>query len=86
LAKTTKEFEMIGRNKNAEMAFQMAMKLVAESGVELTDSQKWQIWTDCHNDRTILDAVNLYLYSTPKYAEIALAKLKGVLWGAVVNW
>ncbi len=77
---------MIGRNKNAEMAFEMAMKLVAENKTELTDSQRYQIWTDCHNNKTILDAVNLYLYSTPNYAEIALAKLKGVLWGAVVKW
>lgn len=59
------------RNKDAETAFEMAMKLVEAPSAEV----KQAIWDKCHKDEAVQRAVSLYLYSTPSYASQALYKL-----------
>jgi hypothetical protein len=62
---------MIVRNKDAETAFEMAMKLVDTPTAEISQS----VWDKCHKDESVQRAVSLYLYSTPNYAPKALHKL-----------
>jgi hypothetical protein len=62
---------MIGRNKDAETAFEMAIKLLTNPSEEVQQ----QVWEKCHADKTIQHAVSLYLYSSPSYAPKALYKL-----------
>lgn len=59
------------RNKDAETAFEMAMKLVEAPTAEIRQA----VWDKCHKDESIQRAVSLYLYSTPSYASQALYKL-----------
>lgn len=66
---------MIGRNKNAETAFAMAMKLVGGDTQQVSEETQQAIWDKCHADKSIQDAVQLYLYSTPAYQPKALYKL-----------
>lgn len=66
---------MIGRNKNAETAFAMAIKLVGGDSQQVSEEVKQAIWDKCHSDRSVQDAVQLYLYSTPEYQPKALYKL-----------
>jgi hypothetical protein len=59
------------RNKDAETAFEMAMKLVSNPSEEVRQA----VWDKCHKDETIQRAVSLYLYSSFDYAPKALYKL-----------
>jgi hypothetical protein len=59
------------RNKDAETAFEMAMKLVSNPSEEISQA----VWDKCHKDETIQRAVSLYLYSSFDYAPKALHKL-----------
>jgi hypothetical protein len=59
------------RNKDAETAFDMAMKLVSNPSEEVRQA----VWDKCHKDETIQRAVSLYLYSSFDYAPKALHKL-----------
>jgi hypothetical protein len=59
------------RNKDAETAFEMAMKLVSNPSGRVSRA----IWDKCHKDETIQRAVSLYLYSSFDYAPKALHKL-----------
>lgn len=59
-----------GRNKDAETAFAMAMKLFgAENYSEHTKSA---FWAECHNNKELQRLVSLYAYATPKSALTAL--------------
>lgn len=62
---------MIVRNKDAETAFEMAMKLVDVPTAEISQS----VWDKCHKDESVQRAVSLYLYSSFDYAPKALHKL-----------
>jgi hypothetical protein len=62
---------MIGRNKDAETAFEMAMKLLNTPSEEVQQ----QVWDKCHADEVIQRAVRLYLYSEPSYTPKALYNL-----------
>jgi hypothetical protein len=59
------------RNKDAETAFDMAMKLVSNPSEEISQA----VWDKCHKDETVQRAVSLYLYSSFDYAPKALHKL-----------
>jgi|LakMenE18May11ns_1017448.scaffolds.fasta_scaffold9910598_6 hypothetical protein len=63
-----------GRNRNAEMAFEMATKLVTKEQFADKDYLN-ELWEKCHSDKDVLDAVNLYLASSSSYAPKAKAKL-----------
>ena len=52
------------RNKDAETAFAMAMKLFGEENY--TDSTKSAFWAECHSNKELQRLVSLYVYSTPK--------------------
>lgn len=67
-----------GRNRNAEMAFEMATKLVTKEQFADKDYLN-TLWEKCHLDKDVLDAVNLYLASGTDYAPKALAKLNSEL-------
>jgi len=67
-----------GRNRNAEMAFEMATKLVTKEQFADKDYLN-DLWDKCHADTAVLDAVNLYLASSSNYAPKALAKLHAEL-------
>jgi hypothetical protein len=59
-----------GRNKDAETAFAMAMKLFgAENYSEHTKSA---FWAECHNNKELQRLVSLYVFATPKSAPTAL--------------
>jgi hypothetical protein len=62
---------MIGRNKDAETAFEMAMKLLNNPSEEVQQ----QVWDKCHADEVIQRSVRLYLYSEPSYTPKALYNL-----------
>jgi hypothetical protein len=64
----------MGRNRDAEMAFEMALKLL---GAESASSPgvRDTLWEKCHSDKALRDAVTLYLASSPSYAPKALYKL-----------
>ena len=53
-----------GRNKDAETAFAMAMKLFGEDNY--TDSTKSAFWAECHSNTELQRLVSLYVYATPK--------------------
>jgi len=59
------------RNKDAETAFEMAMRLVSNPTAKISQA----VWDKCHKDETIQRAVSLYLYSSFDYAPKALHKL-----------
>jgi hypothetical protein len=61
------------RNRSAEMAFEMIIKLAGSQVID--EARRQELWDKCHADRTIQDAVSLYLYSTGSYADKALHKL-----------
>lgn len=62
-----------GRNKDAETAFAMAMKLFgAENYSEMTKSQ---FWKECHENKELQRLVSVYTYATPSYAPMALYKV-----------
>ena len=66
------------RNRNAEMAFEMATKLVTKEQFADRDYLN-ELWDKCHSDSAVLDAVNLYLASSFDYAPKALNKLNAEL-------
>ena len=53
-----------GRNKDAETAFAMAMKLFGADNY--TDSTKSAFWAECHSNTELQRLVSLYVYATPK--------------------
>lgn len=66
-----------GRNKDAETAFAMAMKLFgAENYSEMTKSQ---FWKECHENKDLQNLVSLYVFATPKSAPSALYKVHSKL-------
>ncbi len=72
------------RNRNAEMAFEMATRLVTKE--QFADKEFLNIlWEKCHSDKNVLDAVNLYLASSSDYAPKALNKLNLELERLVAN-
>lgn len=58
-------------NKDAEMAYMMAMKLFQS----VSDERAIQIWDECHKNEKLQKMVSTYVYSTPTYAPKALHKL-----------
>jgi hypothetical protein len=70
---TTKALHKV-KNKDAEMAFEMAMKL---AGNELAQDEGFygRVWDKCHTDQTIQSLVVRYLVSTSAYAPKALYNL-----------
>jgi hypothetical protein len=66
---------MVGRNKNAETAFAMAIRLVGGPTQQVSEEVQERLWDKCHADKSLQDAVQLYLYSTPAYQPKALHKL-----------
>lgn len=62
------------KNKDAEMAFDMVMKL---AGTELAQDEAFQdkVWDKCHADQNIQSLVVRYLVSTSAYAPKALYNL-----------
>ena len=62
-----------GRNKDAETAYAMAMKLLGEQ--DYTDSSKSAIWKECHENKELQRLVSVYTYSTPSYQPVALYKV-----------
>lgn len=72
-----------GRNKDAETAFAMAMKLLGEDNY--TDYTKSAIWAECHKNEELQRLVSVYVYSTPQYAPKALYKIHTKLMEVFVN-
>lgn len=58
------------RNKDAETAFAMAMKLFGEENY--SEHTKSAIWAECHSNKELQQLVSYYVYATPKYAPTAL--------------
>lgn len=73
-----------GRNRNAEMAFEMATKLVSKEQFADKDYLN-ELWEKCHTDSDVLNAVNLYLASSSDYSPKALNKLNLELERLVAN-
>lgn len=75
---------MLVKNKDAEMAFDMAMKLVS---TELAQDESFQdkVWDKCHTDPMITSLVVRYLVSTSAYAPKALYNLHTKLVEVVSN-
>ena len=63
-----------GRNRNAEMAFEMAVKLLGGS-TALSEARLTELWDTCHSNTELQDSVSLYLASSSDYAPKALHKL-----------
>lgn len=59
-----------GRNRNAETAYVMAMKLLNDD-----TSRSDEVWDECFANTELQDLVSVYLYSTPEYAPMALYKI-----------
>lgn len=62
------------KNKDAELAFEMTMKL---AGTEFAQDEAFQdkVWDKCHTDQNIQSLVVRYLVSTSAYAPKALYNL-----------
>lgn len=58
-----------GRNKDAETAYAMAMKLLG------ADASSDDVWAECHKNEELQRLVSVYVYSTPQYAPKALHKI-----------
>jgi hypothetical protein len=56
------------------MAFEMATRLVTKEQFADKDYLN-ELWEKCHEDKAVLEAVNLYLASSSSYASKALNKL-----------
>ena len=61
----------MNQNKDAEMAYLMAVKLLGDVNGE----KAVQIWDECHSNTQLQKLVSVYTYSTPSYAPKALHKL-----------
>lgn len=66
------------KNRNASMAFEMAVKLITKEQFADKDYLN-ELWDKCHSDKDVLNAVNLYLASSSDYAPKALNKLNAEL-------
>lgn len=66
-----------GRNKDAETAYFMAMRLLGEENY--TDSSKSAIWKECHENKELQRLVSNYVYSSQRYATKALNKVHAKL-------
>lgn len=75
----------MGRNRNAETAFDMAMKLVGGNGQEVSAEVRQSIWDKCHADTELQTLVSRYLVSDFSYAPKALYKVHQRLMGLVQN-
>lgn len=62
------------RNRNAEMAFEMAVKL-ASNGLPVSEATRENLWAKCHADQALLSAVSLYRACNSDYSDKALVKL-----------
>jgi hypothetical protein len=58
------------RNKDAETAFAMAMKLFGEENYSV--HTKAAFWAECHSNKELQRLVSLYVFATPKSAPTAL--------------
>jgi len=58
-----------GRNKDAETAYAMAMKLLGAT------ASSDAVWDECHSNAELQRLVSVYVYSTPQYAPKALHKI-----------
>ena len=59
------------QNKDAEMAYLMAMKLLGD----VDKDKAIQVWDECHENTQLQKLVSVYTYSTPSYAPKALHKV-----------
>jgi hypothetical protein len=64
------------RNKDAELAVDMAVKLI---GKTLPEETLDKIWDKCHESEKIQNAVQAYLVASFRYAPTALHKLHTLL-------
>lgn len=69
-----------GRNRYAETAYVMAMRLL-----ENDTSRSDEVWEECYNNAELQHLVSVYLYSTPKYASQALYKVHAKLMELFAN-
>lgn len=60
------------QNKDAEMAYLMAMKLLGS----VSKDKAIQVWDECHENTQLQKLVSVYTYSTPSYAPKALDKVQ----------
>jgi hypothetical protein len=61
------------RNKDAETAFAMAIKLLGADNQ--SEDTKSAVWAECHNNKELQRLVSLYVFATPSYAPTALYKV-----------
>ena len=59
------------QNKDAEIAYLMAMKLLGN----VDKDKAIQVWDECHANTQLQKLVSVYTYSTPSYAPKALHKV-----------
>lgn len=62
------------RNRDAEMAFEMAVKLIS-NGLPVAEETREKLWTACHSNQSLLNAVALYRACNSDYSDKALVKL-----------
>jgi hypothetical protein len=60
------------RNRDAEMAYEMAMKLL---GANTTEEQRQSVWEECHRNKKLQDVVVRYRVATSDYAPKALVAI-----------
>lgn len=65
----------MGRNRDAETAFQMAMTLATANGQSVSEGVRQSIWDKCHADTELHTLVSRYLISDFSYAPRALYNL-----------
>lgn len=65
----------MGRNRDAETAFEMAMKLMTTNGQSVSEQVRQSVWDKCHADTELQTLVSRYLVSDFSYAPKALYKV-----------
>lgn len=75
-----------GRNKSAETAYAMALKLLGAEKNTTSNSSLAYVWGVCHDDQELQRLVDVYLYSTPSYAPKALHKVHTKLMELFGEW
>jgi len=74
-----------GRNKSAETAYAMAVKLLGATE-QTSKSSLAYVWRECHDSQELQKLVDTYLYSTPSYAPKALYKVHTKLMDMFGEW
>jgi hypothetical protein len=63
------------RNRDAEMAFEMAVRLLSTNGSQVTEEQRQAVWEECHRNSNLQNRVVRYRVATSDYAPKALVEL-----------